>query len=314
MARQDLYKDIQAYKDYYQGVMDASGEMPSGTDAEEMLDQLHNAQEGIAAVHGRKKSKRKVRRSGAAQICHGVSVTALTIGKEGESVLPADDSATSTAWPPEQSCAGEPDNTSGIAPESDWAWTGLDMFPPARGPNDSTPGSTQFSAAASSATTSPPLSNEPPQAPIESASEQKKQKRPVSPAAANIPRLGVDDSGDWRFILMPRPRATLRAEGWRLVDLIYESSDSYHENDHGFEFRYGFCAWLLGTLTTSSSGSEWEMYSNQQIYFYPVSKVARIDGKLWRCAPCSEVGEYRIVEDLGEVTRPEWDGVGYSKD
>jgi hypothetical protein len=67
-------------------------------------------------------------------------------------------------------------------------------------------------------------------------------------------------------------------------------------------------------LTGSSSGSEWESYSNQQIYFYPMSKVARIDGRIWRCVQCSGLGEYRIVEDLGEVTRPEWDGVGYSKD
>lgn len=293
--------------------MDAAGEMPSGTDAEEMLNQLHDAQEGIVAGHGRKKSKRKARRSGEKQICYGVTVDALNIGNEGESVLPADDSATSTAWPPEESNAGE-DNTSGIAPESDWAWTGLDMFPPARGPSDLSPGSTHPPAAAPSASIPLPHSSETSQQSAGSASEQKKQRKAVPPATANIPRLGVDDSGDWRFILMPRPRATLRAEGWRLVDLIYESSDSYHENDHGFEFRYGLGAWLLGTLTPSSSGSEWEMYSNQQIYFYPMSKVARIDGKLWRCVPCSEVGEYRIVEDLGEVTRPEWDGVGYSKD
>ena len=62
-ARQDLYDDIKSYKDYYQSVMDASGEMPSGTDAQEMVDQLHDAQEAIAPGHGPEKTRRKIRRS-----------------------------------------------------------------------------------------------------------------------------------------------------------------------------------------------------------------------------------------------------------
>jgi hypothetical protein len=61
MTRQDLYKDIQAYKDYYQSVMEASAEMPAGTEAEEMLDQLHNSQEAAAPGHGRNKNRRKAK-------------------------------------------------------------------------------------------------------------------------------------------------------------------------------------------------------------------------------------------------------------
>ena len=55
------------------------------------------------------------------------------------------------------------------------------------------------------------------------------------------------------------------------------------------------------------------MHREVDLFFYPEFDIVRLDGQLWRCSRES-TSVWSIQESIGEVTDPEWDGVGFEKD
>lgn len=56
------------------------------------------------------------------------------------------------------------------------------------------------------------------------------------PTNVPVPRIGVEDSGNWSFILAPRPTRDVKTVGWRTADVIYETSSSLHSAHSLFSF------------------------------------------------------------------------------
>jgi hypothetical protein len=56
------------------------------------------------------------------------------------------------------------------------------------------------------------------------------------PIASHQGPFGVDDTGNWRFVITPRSKREPRRAGLRQVDLIYESTSSHRASDAFFEY------------------------------------------------------------------------------
>jgi len=50
------------------------------------------------------------------------------------------------------------------------------------------------------------------------------------------PRIGVEDSGNWSFVIAPRPSRDVKAVGWRVADVIYETSSGFNSAHSLFSF------------------------------------------------------------------------------
>lgn len=190
MARQDLYADIKAYKDYYQSVMEESGEMPAGTDADDMVEQLERAQDAAATHRVSKKNKKKAKRAGewcilGYEIMLIAARSGMPPGHE-----PFEDS-------PESSGANEParenERSSGILPDNENAWSGLDMFPPPRTEQTRESPSTRASSSDAAEFTVVHTT-------FSDAVEDRRSVASFYRRMRSEPPPDVDDSGDWYFM------------------------------------------------------------------------------------------------------------------